>query len=280
MNSMTTGQPPEPHPHQTRADMRRRYERAAANEEYEPPAEPSGPDPVTAIDVRNQVVGRMRWMNLRHAQHAWEHRYRDPLAPYGLAFLFVQPDPTRSGRLLLKAATKLWLAGPETEHLPRLLFGLNDLVGRRMQAGPVNIRTELANRSDDGMSDDAYYVGVGLSSLDTHTGTWEQVRDRVDNLVDVPGQLLVVLTDQTTIVCDRRAFSEFNAFQINSTHSLGDVFINGVYRWSWSQPEQLRSDPAHAEVLHWLDTLNLTLWQADNARIVAARSPGRSPRRG
>lgn len=284
MNSHSTmGQPPDRYPYRFRPDPPARYEngRSSADEAYPAAAaEPSTPDPSSAIDVRNQVVARLRWMNLKHAQHAWEQRYRDPLAPYGLAFLFVQPDPTRPDRLSVKAATKLWLAGPETEQLPRLLFGLNDLIGRRMQAGSVNVRTEMANRVDSGIVDDAYYVGVGLSSLDTHTGTWEQVRDRVDNLTDVPGQILIVLTDQTTIVCDRRAFNEFNAFQIHSTHSLGDVFTNGMYRWSWSQSDQLRTDPAHAEVLHWLDTLNLTLWQADNARIVAARPPGRSPRRG
>jgi hypothetical protein len=279
MTSMTMGQPPDRYPYETGPDPHSLYEHASptADEAFASAADPPGPDPMTAIDVRNQVVGRMRWMNLKHAQHAWEQRYRDPLAPYGLAFLFVQPDPVRSGRLLVKAATKLWLAGPETEHLPRLLFGLNEVIGRRMQSGPFSVQAELANRTDDGMTDDAYYIGVGLSSLDTHTGAWEQVRDRVDNLINVPGQIMIVLTDQTTIVCDRRAFNEFNAFQIYSTRTLGDVFTNGVYRWAWSQPDQLRSDPALAEVLHWLDTLNLTLWQADNARIVATRSRGRGP---
>jgi hypothetical protein len=243
-------------------------------------AAPAGPDPMVAIDVRNRAVDRMRWMNHKHAQHAWDQRYRDPLAPYGLAFLFVQPDPRRPDRLAVKAATKLWLAGPETRHLPRLLFGLNDLVGQRMHSGPVDLRTELANRVDDGMTDAAYYVGVGLSSLDTHTGTWEQARDHVDGLADVPGQVMIVLTGQTTIVCDRRGLAEFNAFHIHSTHSLGDVFTHGGHQWSWSQPDELHSDPAHAEVLHWLDTLNLTLWQADNARIVAAAAAGRVQGRG
>jgi hypothetical protein len=199
-------------------------------------AAPAGPDPMVAIDVRNRAVDRMRWMNHKHAQHAWDQRYRDPLAPYGLAFLFVQPDPRRPDRLAVKAATKL--------------------------------------------TDAAYYVGVGLSSLDTHTGAWEQAREHVDGLADVPGQVMIVLTDQTTIVCDRRGLAEFNAFHIHSTHSLGDTFTHGGHQWSWSQPDELHSDPAHAEVLRWLDTLNLTLWQADNTRIVAARAAGRVQRRG
>lgn len=224
---------------------------------------------MTAIDVRNQVVERMRWMNLRHAHHAWEQRYRDPLAPYGLALLFVQPDPIRPGRLWVKAATKLWLHGPETEHLPRLLFDMNNLVAQRLRDGVFDLRTELTNRIDKDMADDAYYVGIGLSSLDTHTGVWEQTQRRVEDATEVPGAVVTVLTDQTTIVCSRRGMSEFNAFQIHSTHSLGRGI--GINPWSWSQPEQLRADPTHAETLRWLDELNHTLWQADNARIDAAR---------
>ncbi|HET8660334.1 MAG TPA: hypothetical protein VFM55_15210 [Micromonosporaceae bacterium] len=253
------------------------YQHQAAHAAH---TQPAGPDPAVAIDVRNQAVGRMRWMNVKHAQHAWDQRYSDPLAPYGLAFLFVQPTPGRAERLSVKAATKLWLAGLEAQHLPRLLFGLNEHVGKRMQTGPLDLRTDLANRVDDSMADSAYYIGVGLSSLDTHTGVWEQAREQVENVADVPGRVLIVLTDQTTIVCERRGLNEYNAFQIHSTHSLGDVFAHGVYRWGWSQPEQLRTDPAHAEVLHWLDTLNLTLWQADNARLVATRAAARSQRRG
>src|SRR5262252_357603 len=99
----------------------------------------------------------MRRMNLKHAQHAWDLRYSDPLAPYGLAFFFLQ-RAEQPGRFTVQAATKLWLAGPEVQDLPRLLFGLNDLVGRRMQAGPMDLRTELANRVDDAMDDDAYYI--------------------------------------------------------------------------------------------------------------------------
>jgi hypothetical protein len=129
------------------------------------------------------------------------------------------------------------------------------------------------------MAADATYAGVGLSSLDTHTGVWEQVRERADNLADVPGRALIVLTDQTTIVCERRGLNEFNELQIHSTHSLGDAFAHGVYRWSRSKPDDLRQDFAHADTLHWLDTLNLTLWQADNARLVAARAAARGQRR-
>jgi hypothetical protein len=229
------------------------------------------PDPAIAIDVRNQVVGRLRRMNVLHAQHAWEQRYSDPLAPYGLAFLYAEPSSSRPDRLTVRAATKLWLAGPETADLPRLLFGLNEYVGSRLSTAVFDVRTELANRSDE-MGPEAFYIGVALSTLDTHSGVWEQIRERVPHLADVPGRALIVLTDQTTMICERRGFNEFNAYQIHSTHSLGDAFSNGVNPWSWSTPDLLRADPANTEILRWLDNLNLTLWQAENARLVAQRS--------
>ena len=234
------------------------------------------PDPAIAIDVRNQVVGRMRRMNVLHAQHAWEQRYSDPLAPYGLAFLFVEPAAQRQDRLTVRVATKLWLAGPETEDLPRLLFGLNEFVGNRITSGAFDMRGELANRVD-AMSVESFYIGVGLSTLDTHSGAWEQVRARVSHVGEVPGRAMIVLTDSTTMVCERRGFNEFNTFQIHSTHSLGDAFSNGVNPWSWSMPEDLRADPANTEPMRWLDNLNLTLWQAD---IDAMRAAARGPRRG
>jgi hypothetical protein len=254
-----------------------------AYEPYPPPgtqAPSAGTDAAVAIDARNQAVSRLRRMNLKHAQYAWDQRYSDPLAAYGLAFLFVQPDQRRRGWLAVKAATRLWLAGPEAENLPRLLFDLTEFVGRQMQAGPIDLRVELANRVDEGMADDAYYIGVGLSSLDTHTGSWGQVQEEVETVADVPGKVIIELTDQTLVVCERRGLREFNAFQIHSTHSLGDAFAQGVYRWSWSPPDQLRNDPAHADVLRWLEQLNLALWQADNARLVAAKTAYRTRGRG
>jgi hypothetical protein len=244
----------------------------------QPPAGVDSAEAVaTAISVRNQVVDRMRHASVKHAHHAWEQRYRDPLAPYALAFLYAQPAP--AGGLGVAAATKLWLAGPETASLPRLLFDLNTFVGRRHHAGPFDLRTELANRVDRSMTDGAWYIGLGLSSLDTHTGSWEHVQQRTETVLDVPGRVLVVLTDQTTIVCERRGMDEYDAFQIHSTHTLGDAYSLGIYRWSWAHPDQLRSDPAHAAVLQWLDALNLTLWRADNARLVAAQTSHQGPGR-
>jgi hypothetical protein len=221
-------------------------------------------------DLRQQALGRMRYMNIQHAMHAWDHRYRDPISPYGLAFLFAQPGPSGSWQTL-GAATKLWLAGPESADLPRLLFDLNNAVMREAGNPDFDVRRDLANRIDDPMADDAWYIGLGLSSLDTRTGRWEQVCGAVDGHAHVPGLIRIVMIDSTMIVCDRRGLGEFNALTIRSTHSLSTSLLDTPHPWVGASAAELRGDPLHAPVLRWMEELNLTLWRADNARLAAAR---------
>ncbi len=220
--------------------------------------------------MRQLAVQRLRYMSVRHAMHAWEQRYSDPIAPYGLAFLYAQPDP---GRLTLKAATKLWLAGPETADLPRLLFNLNHAVTQQAGAPDLDadfdVRRDLANRVDEQMDEDAWYVGLGVSSLDTYSGTWQQACTTLDSDGDVPAQIHIVLTDSTMIVCDRRGLADFNTLTVHATHALSLSLIDAPYPWSTVTAWQLRDDPAHAPVLRWMEELNLSLWRADNARLVA-----------
>jgi hypothetical protein len=219
-------------------------------------------------NLRQQAVQRLRYMSIQHAMHAWEHRYRDPIAAYGLAFLYAQPD-RRHGWLTLRAATKLWLAGPEAADLPRLLHRLNEAVTKQATDPDFDLRRDLANRVDDQMDEDAWYVGLGVSSLDTYSGTWEQACTTVDSYEDVPGQTRIVMTDSTLIVCDRRGLSDFNSMTVHSTHSLSLSLVDAPYPWSLASANDLRGDPAHASVLRWMEELNLSLFRADNTRLVA-----------
>jgi hypothetical protein len=225
-------------------------------------------------DLRQQAVERMRYMNIQHAMHAWDHRYRDPIAPYGLAFLFAQPAPQRSWQTL-SAATKLWLQGPESQDLPRLLFDLNNVVMREVNNPDFDVRRDMANRIDEKMQDDAWYIGLGLSSLDTHSGTWEQACTTVESHSDLPGLVRIVMIDSTMIVCDRRGLSDFNALSMRSTHSLTTSLLDSPYPWAGITAHELRGDPLHAPVLRWMEELNLNLWRADNARLAALHG-GRS----
>jgi hypothetical protein len=214
---------------------------------------------------RQQAVNRMRLMSVKHAMHAWERRYHDPLAPHGLAFLFAHHDP--AGGLRLTAATKLWLASARTAQLQRVLFDLNEAV--TATAWPLDLREMFADRRDPEQADDAWYVGLGVTSLDTHTGTWSDACTRYTQYADVPAQIRVAMTDGTTIIGDRRGLAEYNALTLHSSRALDTSSIESAYPWARVSDQQLREDPVHAAVLHRMDQLNLTLWQADNARIDA-----------
>jgi hypothetical protein len=218
----------------------------------------------TAADIRNQAIGRLRRMNVLHAQLAWQQRRRAPLAPYGLAFLFAHPDMRRPQRFTVLAATRLWKAGPESAHVDRLLFDFDTYAANLLRDKPFDIRTALANRADP-IPDDAFYIGIGLSSLDTHAGTWQQARDTASSDSDIPGRLFIVLSDRTLIVCERRGLNEFNEFQIHCNHSLELAPGRALHAYSWVEADQLRHDPHNTGVLRFLEPLHETLWQADNA---------------
>lgn len=229
------------------------------------------------VDLRQQAVQRLRYMSIQHAMHAWEGRYSDPLAPYGLAFFYNQPA-AQHGWQTLTAATKIWLAGPESSDLPRLLFDLNTAVEQQLNNPDFDLRRTLANRVDEPMAEDAWYVGLGLSSLDTYSGTWAEACTRLHRYVDVPAQLRITMTDATIVVADRRGLSEFNTMTVHSTKALSTSMIDSPYRWSNTSPDNLYADKAHAEVLRWMAELNINLWRADNARLVAAKQPPESRR--
>jgi hypothetical protein len=219
-----------------------------------------------SADVRSQAVARMREMNSKHAIAAWQRRRKDPIAPYGLAFLFGWPDPRRPSRWKIAAATRIWLAGPESADLARLLFTAGQHAAQLLAQGPYDMRQVLANRCDD-MPADAIYVGIGLSSLDTHTGTWQQACKTASNEGDLPGQIMILLTDHTIMICQRRGLNEFNEFHLHSNHSLEIASGHSMYRWSSASSDQLRGDPQNEQPLTFLTALHETLCLADNTRL-------------
>ena len=225
-------------------------------------------------DLRQQAVDRLRYLSIQHAMHAWERRYRDPIAPYALAFLYAQPAQENNWQSM-NAATKLWLAGPEASDLPRLLFDLNNMVAQHTGDQQFDIRRNLANRVDERMADDAWYIGLAVSSLDTYSGQWDQACKSVDTHTDLPATIRIVMIDSTMIVCDRRGHSEFNTMAIRSTHPLSMSMLDSPHSWTATTPFELRNDPHHAGVLRWMEELNLSLWRTDNARLAANR--GRQP---
>lgn len=233
-------------------------------------------DPNREADLRQQALERLRYMNLQHAMYAWECRYRDPISPYGLAFLYVQPS-SRGTWPELKAATKLWLDGPEAVDPARLLYGLNHaVVQESARSRDFDLRWDLANRADDGMLGDAWYVGLGLSSLDTYSGRWTTVRTTAGDYTEIPGLILIVMIDSTIVACNRRGANEFEAMDVHTSQPLGTSILDRVRPWSRVRCEDLRSDPGIGGMLRQMEELSLNLWRLDNARLVNRRQGRRT----
>jgi hypothetical protein len=219
------------------------------------------------VDLRQQALERLRLMNLKHAAHAWQRRNSDPIAPYGLAFLYAQPGPDSTKPwLTVSAATKLWLAGDDTADLPRLLFTLNQTLAHHLDAPQsFDVRTQLANRTDPTMTANAWYVGLGVSSLDTSAGAWQQVVRQVDSDLDIPSITRIALIDGTIIVAERCGASDFHQLRVVSTQPLSIGHDTRFLTWTAVSDQSLRADPEHATVLRWLEELHTTLWRLDLA---------------
>jgi hypothetical protein len=218
---------------------------------------------VASADLRAQVVDRMRLMNALHTQHAWYRRHSQPIGPHALAFFFAEPGSTEPPRFTLRTATRLFLDGPDVADAARLLFELCGIATGYLQRGPIDPRTQMADRCEP-MAPTATFIGVGLSSLDTHTGPWWQVRATAGGPLDIPGRGLAVLADQTRIQVDRRGRDEFSAFHVQATHSLDLVPGQPVLRWRWN-PDLHHGGPDR-DIWHFLAELHALIAGAHRDR--------------
>ncbi|HET9516816.1 MAG TPA: hypothetical protein VFO77_03720 [Actinoplanes sp.] len=201
-------------------------------------------DPAAA-ELRSQIVRRVRFMNFRHAEHAWERRYRDPIGPHALAFLYSEPARGKPPRYTLRTATRLFLAGPEVDDLPRLLQDLAAVVGAQA-AGGFDPRT-IADRAEE-MSPSSFYVGLAVSSLDTPAGPWAHQRQRLAGSIDVPGRCYALLTDDTMVLMDRGGEQKFGHFEVRATDSLDEIPGDSMQRWTYDRSLRELKDPATSGV--------------------------------
>ncbi|MEU4217354.1 hypothetical protein [Actinoplanes sp. NPDC026623] len=232
-----------------------------------------------AHDAQWRNFHRLRQFSVNHATQAWRRRYRSPLAPYALAYLFTQPIIGAAGSSSIaevRAATRLWKAGAESQHPIPLLAALSEQSRGRDPRLIWDLRTELANRSDDGMADDAVYIGLGLSSLDTPTGTWDQVCRQATSELDIAGTILYTSTgsedpaDQQVIVADRRGAFDVNVTTIHTYRGLGRYQRSSPYPFSNVQLHHLYEDSGHGPLLWAMRELDLVLHEADRQRRMAA----------
>jgi hypothetical protein len=232
--------------------------------------------------LRWEVFSRLWDANTRHAEAAWRSRADKPLAPHALVFLFTQPAFNVSADAVdsteIRAATRMWWLGEESRDPERLLIALTDQVDGHDLLTPFDIRREMANRTDPGMREDARYLGLGYSTLDTRTGTFAQVCQHASNEWDIPGSMLYVSTWSEN-PADQRAFSvnrlrrHRGAPEIHSyNRALSKYMETAMYVFAERRLEELYE--LAGPILGRLWTLDRALQEADqNRRVLTGHAP-------
>ncbi|MEV4518212.1 hypothetical protein AB0K00_55810 [Dactylosporangium sp. NPDC049525] len=235
---------------------------------------PEGPRPKTdgnpEADVtaafRGEVVSRLRRFSVLHTRHVWERRRRDPLSPHGIALFYLE----RGVPVLqqLRTATRIFLADDEANELPMLLYGLARHAHEGYQSDPqFDPRTMMANKCDP-MSAAAVFVGVGVCTLDTPYGSWDDAQRHAANEFDLPGRCFARLIDGTRLLLDRGGRKQFNGLTVES--SVDDANTHyGVPSMQW------RWNPSLAEIEPHDPTYHVWRWMSELGRIVDVRSQPR-----
>ncbi|BEL03052.1 hypothetical protein Q0Z83_012430 [Actinoplanes sichuanensis] len=251
------------------------YPAPAAAIGWQPPAEQHRAQ--EAADAETLVRQNLEWalferahaLSARHASAAWGRRFNRPLVPYALAALFRERTADGSA-MVVTAATRLWLAGPEPSDPVDLLTALVDLARSRDPRQPWDVRTALANRHD--VPDRAVYTGLAFSSLDTHTGTFAQACEGARSELQIPGTILYLAGDQSmpggqrALVADRRGTDGHNALTISSHEALSTPVI--LSRWPYTRValSLLYERSGYGRVLRVMTELDREIHAADERR--------------
>lgn len=229
------------------------------------PLRPSSPFERALPELRGRVANRLAKMNWEHARKAWELRRRDPIGPHVLAFLFAEPPGGEPPRCELRIAARLFLAADESR-LPMLLHEMVGVTRDVLNAGG-DPRVDLANWCDD-MTPHAAYIGLAVSSLDTPTGRWTQVRKAAHGEMDIPGRCYSKLVDGSQLLIDRLAKQHFGRIETCSTRFIAEVSDTPHLRWK-TDPDAF--DPEHQDqntqdLWQWLDQLHQLLARGSRAQ--------------
>jgi hypothetical protein len=209
-------------------------------------------------------VDRLGLMNARHGHRAWERVNTDPIAPHGLAFFYVDDDPQPTGAYQRRicTATRLFLDGPETAFLPRLLWEQTRIAEGYRQAGTLDARTQLANRAVP-MTGYARYFGVGVSTVDLPDNPWTRQRQS-QNGYDIMGTCYALLADGTWLLLHRGLPGQFSALRIWSSQNL-DVGPSMIARrWNWGRQLPQLADPLTRDIWVQLQALHDVLTAGSN----------------
>ncbi|MCG5446193.1 hypothetical protein NIE79_004761 [Micromonospora sp. NIE79] len=193
-----------------------------------PPPGPAGYDQRSAdgdvpadlrwADLRLQVVYRSKRLNTGHLIEADQaFGGRGAVGPHALMLFFASPASNEPHGYRLHTAHRTWPQSPDSDVLPQLLAEMAEVAGDNIASigrgwSPLGPEGSMVNGGDMTLSPGAWYVGVGVSTLDSDQGRWYQVartlRDaaaagRYMSAFNLKGQCYVLLTDGTALHIDR-----------------------------------------------------------------------------
>jgi hypothetical protein len=221
-----------------------------------------------AVSVRNQVVDRMVALNRNHARIAFESP-GTPICPHAVAFLYLDAVPTTSAHgsptvwRKVVAASRVVPDTPDVRELPTLLFRLARLAKDRYLPTPGGFdpAVHMSVYRDETVSP-AEYIGIGVSTLDTTDGLWEQVCGRADDIDDLSGRAFALLADHTAILVDRPPARR--ARRDLGIHATGDLnYHNGLAPRMWSRHRNVSTLPADPEIWELMHELHQVTYQQD-----------------
>jgi hypothetical protein len=215
-------------------------------------------------DLRNKVVNRLYDMSWNQAVTAWRRRHSDPLNPHVLVFLFAEPPTGTPPRCGLRVAARVLPAGDE-RRLPLLLYEMVPVVRDHVRAG--RDLDEFVFSWSERRSPDARRAGVGVCTLDTPAGAWDEVQRSASSDMEVPGRCYAYLADGSMLLLDRLARDHFGQCQVWTTHPVWDV--SGELRRPTRPAPDLATSTAHGPdnpaTWQWLAALHDTLSEVDRA---------------
>lgn len=169
-------------------------------------------------DLRNRVASRLRTINSKHCLEAFDRfDRRNALGPHGIVLFYNAPDDNRPFGNRLFIATRLFLAGPESDNLASVIADVTRHAasniaraeGRRRRWDPLGPEAPMVNGGDASMSRRLIFVGTGVTTLDTEKGSWYTLARSIRNqpldtprplsVFDLAGQGIALLTDGTAI---------------------------------------------------------------------------------
>ncbi|WP_223884662.1 hypothetical protein [Micromonospora craniellae] len=227
------------------------------------------------MELRHQVLYRCKGLNGGHLLAA-DERYgtREALGPHAVMLFFAAPPSTEPQGFRLHTAYRMFLAAPESENVVALLADLTAIALDNIAHGrvrgrwwhPLGPERSMVNGGDMTLPGDAVYVGVGVSTLDSVDGSWQQLArtlrspsgtGSVRSAFDLKSECYALLVDGTAIKVDRDPHARVGSSGVRSSKPL-------EARWDrhWHNPHHdltAQGDADTRQVWHHLDTLHEVL---------------------